>query len=187
MNTKNTLAQIPSAAEFAERIRKVSDDLLDIARDLVVALDAKPELMDELIAAGVNRELVNRLERLGRGQIHPRLVFSTTVGAVKLLALPLSAQTRALDNGIEVMEDDESTQRIIPVNEMTPAQARQAFNRGHIRSLQEQRTWLRAQKKKRGATAPTSADYRIYSDHVATYRPGRWPKKLLLQWLSEMK
>lgn len=174
-----------SATELAERIRNVSNDLLGIAHDLVMALDAKPELMDELDAAGVNRELVNRLERLGRGQIHPRLVFSTTPGAEKLLSVPLSEQSRALDNGIEVMEDDETTSRWIPVNEMTPAQARQVFHRGQIRSLAEQRTWLRSQKKKRGVAAPAE-DYRICSDHVITSRPGKWPKKLILQWLMEM-
>jgi hypothetical protein len=185
MNSNQSLDKIPSAAELAQRIRNVSNDLLGIAHDLVAALDAKPELAQELEDAGVNRELVSRLERLGRGQIHPRLVFSTTPGAEKLLTVPLSEQARVLDAGVEVMEDDETTTRNIPIHELSPEQARQVFHRGQVRSLAEQRTYLRARKKKRGVAAPTE-DFRVCSDHVITSRPGKWPKKLILQWLMEM-
>lgn len=185
MNSNQNLAKIPTAAELAQRIKTVSNDLLSIAHDLVAALDAKPQLADELEEAGVNRELIRRLERLGRGQIHPRLVFSTTPGAEKLLTVPLSEQSRALESGVEVMEDDEATTRNIPIHELTPEQARQVFHRGQIRSLAEQRTYLRDRKKKRGIAAPCE-DFRVCSDHVITSRPGKWPKKLILQWLMEM-
>jgi len=170
---------------LAQRIKNVSNDLLGIAHDLVLALDAKPELADELEEVGVNRELIRRLERLGRGQIHPQLVFSTTPGAEKLLTVPLSEQSRALESGLEIMDDDETTSRNIPINELSSAQAQQAISRGRIRTLAEQRTWIRDKKKK---VSPVSAkeDFRICSDHVITTRPGKWPKRLILQWLMEM-
>lgn len=185
MTSNQSLDKIPSAAQLAERIRAVSNDLLGIAHDLVAALDAKPELADELLEQGVNRELIRRLERLGRGQIHPKLVFATTPGAQKLLTVTLSEQTRALEEGVEVMEDDETASRNIPIADLTPEQARQVFTHGRIRALAEQRTWLRANKKKCPVAAPDEG-YRVCSDHIVTNKPGKWPKKLILQWLMEM-
>ena len=185
MNSNQNLSKIVSAPEIAERIRNVSNDLLGIAHDLVAALDARPELSDELIEQGVNRELIRRLERLGRGQIHPKLVFATTPGAQKLLTVPLSEQTRALDEGVECLDDDETSSRKIATADMTQEQARLVFTHGRIRSLAEQRTWMRANKKRQTISTPDEG-YRVCSDHVITTKPGRWPKKLILQWLMEM-
>ena len=181
MNSNHKLVKMPSAAELAGRIKNVGQDLLGIAADLVVALDEKPELANELIEHGVNRELIRRLEGLGRGSIHPELVFSTSPGAIRLLKLPLSEQQQALNQGTEVLDDDETTTRIIPVSELTREQAKQAIGK----SLTEQRTTIRKRKSKLAPVNGTE-DYRIAKDHVITSRPGKWPKRLILQWLSEM-
>jgi hypothetical protein len=180
----NSLVKIPSAQEIAERIRNIGTDLLGIAHDLVAALDAHPERFTELVEAGVNRELISRLEKLGRNQIHPALVFNTSTGGQRLLALPLSLQTDALAKGVEVLEADGTT-RHISVNELTPAQARQVFNRGSLRTLAEQRTFLNTVAAK---AKPTDSDitYRVYSDHVVVLKPGKFTKALIIQWLAEM-
>ena len=177
--------KIPSAQEIAARIRNIGTSLLEVAHDLVAAIDARPELVKELADAGVNRELLNRLEKLGRGQIHPSLVFNTTSGGTKLLALPLSEQTHVLENGVEILDADETSTRLIPVNELTGEQSRQVFQSGKMRTLAEQRTWLRDRKNK---LKPVDADatYRVFSDHVVVLKPGKFTKKLLLQWLTEM-
>lgn len=185
MTSNKSLGKPASAKEIAERISKISHDLLEVAEDLVTALDERPALAEELAGQGVNRELIRRLERLGRGQIHPRLVFATAPGALRLLTVPLSEQTQALELGIEVMDDDEEGVRKLPISDMSPKQARLAIGGGRIRSLAEQRTAIREEKKK-VVHVERDVDYRVHRDHVATSKPGKWSKALIIQWLAEM-
>lgn len=177
------LSKIPSAAEFAERFRNIKNDFLAYARDLAAALDVNPRLADELQQQGIDRGIVRRLERLGRGQIHPSLLFSTTPGGMKLLSVPLSEQTLALENGVEVLDTDENTTRNIPIHELNHTQAVQVLAGGRIRTIAEQRTWLRDHKP-----LPTErdSDFRVHRDYVVTARPGKWTKALILQWLGQM-
>lgn len=142
-----TLTSIPSPAEMAERIRKVGDDLLGISRDLASALDSNPNYAEELASEGIDRELIFRLDRFGRGEIHKSLVFATSRGAKKVIKLPLPEQIRSI-SGVEVLEPDGESHRAIPLHELTAKQAQQVFGSDHIRTLAEQRTWLDSRRSK---------------------------------------
>jgi len=186
-NMHNTLTKIPSAKDFAERITNIGANLLGLAHDLVAAIDTRPELVEELVEAGVNRELVNRLERLGRGQIHPQLVFNTSPGGKRLITLPLSEQNAVLNHGgVEILEPDEKSIRTIPLNELTAQQAGQAFHGGQRRSLAEQRSWLQVRKAKQLPPVDCTTGYKVTRDRVFITKPGGYSKKLILQWLTEM-
>jgi hypothetical protein len=176
------LTVIPSAAELAERIRNIGNGLLSVAADLVRAVDVRPETMDELIDSGVNRDLLRRLEKLGRGQISPRLVFA--YGHEKnLLALPLSSQERILDDGVEVLSPG-GDHRHIPVGQLSPAQCKQVFGPQGVRTLAEQRTWIDEQRAK--TAAPIEVDYQIHKDSVTILRPAKISRQLLVSWLAQM-
>lgn len=159
--------------------------MLSLATDLVATLNVKPQFAQELVESGVNRELIARLEKLGRGQLNPKLIFATNPGARKLVGLPRSDQDRALADGIEVMEDDEKTTRVLPVESLTTDQARKVFNKGRIRSLAEQRTYIIDQRKKAGFVV-SDREYRVTREYVITRVPGKWSKQLIIQWLAEM-
>lgn len=178
--------KLPTAAEIADRISKIGDDLADVAHDIVAVLDVNPKFADELQEHGVPREFIRRLELFGRDQVDRRLVFADSPGARKLLNLPLSEQKVALDEGIEILEDDGQDKRVIPVHELTPKQAQQAFNGTGKRTPAQQRTWLKEQKAKAMPAASYGKDYRVFKDTVETKVPGRWPKSLILEWLSQM-
>lgn len=178
----------PSAAsELAARLRSISEDILSLARDLVAAIDSNPSLPAELEDLGVNRDLIYRLERLGRNQIHRDLVFATSPGAIALLHQPLSVQEQGLNEGVEVMEHDEATIRRIPVNSLTRDQVRQVFIGDRFRSLAEQRTWIRCKKSQTTKIINSQEQFHVYKDRVTTFAPGTWTKKQILQWLIEMK
>lgn len=179
------LNKISTAPQLADRIRKIGDDLLEVSRDLANALDFNPKLADELQEHGIDRGVIRRLERFGRGQIHESLVFSTTPGGIKLITVPLSEQVSVITNGVKVLDDDEIENRNIPVHELSNRQASQVFAGGKIRTLTEQRTWLRKQKRKM-APVQKDVDYKVGRDFVSTTRPGKWSKQLILSWLVEM-
>lgn len=132
----------PSAVEMAERIRKVGEDLLSIAHDIAEAVDHNSAYVDELVAEGIDRNLIFRLERFGRGQIHRSLVFSTSKGAERALRIPLSEQEKAIKEGVPVLEPDGEGSRLIPLHELTAKQAKQVFALHTMRTLAEQRTYL---------------------------------------------
>jgi hypothetical protein len=179
------LSKIVSAAEIAQRIQTLSNDVLGLAADLVAALDVRPELTRELVQLGVNRGLIDRLEKLGRRQIDARLVFATSPGALRLLPLPLSEQELALRDGVEVLDADEVTTRNIPVNELTAKQAKQVFADGRQRTLAEQRTYIR-DKRKPVVPVDSVTAYRVERGRVVVLRPGCFSRQTILQWLTEM-
>jgi hypothetical protein len=178
-----SLKKIFTPAEFAQRIRNITTDLLGVAADLVESLPSRPNLAREITALGINPKLLERLEKLGLKQLHPDLVLATSPGAIRLGDCVPSEQALLLKSGAEVLEGDDI--RNIPINEMTTAQANQFFVNGHTRTLAQQRSWLINKSKK---TSPTdnSVNYSIHRDCVVIKKPGRFSKKLILQWLTEM-
>ena len=154
------------------------------AKSIALAFDARPELAAEMADMGMNRELIRRLELLGRKQIDERLLFETSCGGRKLIGLSITEQGQALSNGIEVLDMDEENTRNIPVRDLTPKQVTQVFHGANIRSIAEQRTFIR--ELKRNNAPIVHEDYRVQKDKVTTYRAGVWTKKMVLQWLTEM-
>lgn len=190
MNSNHNLSKLPTVAEMAKLISDFVADTTNRAKSvsetLVACLDAKPTFATELIETGVDAGLIWRLERFGRGQIHKQLLLSTTPGAMKLMTLTLSEQTRVFAEGVEVMDDDEKTTRIIPFNDLSRQQCKQIFAQGTVRNLTQQRTWIRDDKRKRIPETPEEG-YRVFKDHVVITRSGKWPKATVIQWLAEMK
>ena len=186
MKTMNTITRIPTSAELAASLRQIGDDLIGIARDLVAAIDTRPETVSELITIGINRELIRRMERIGRGQISQRLVLSNSASTKCLMSLPLSEQEAALDKGVEVLDGDETTLRHIPVHELSTAQVRQVFAGDRIRTVAEQRTFLRERSRSTAAAPELTRDYKVNKDCVAILRPCKVSRSLLAQWLAEM-
>jgi hypothetical protein len=181
--SSNTLSVIPSAAELARRIGNIATDVLSIAADLVAAVDVNPRILDEMVDLGINRELLRRLEKLGRGQISPRLVFSTTTGERRLHCLPLSEQEHLLDQGVEVL-GAEGDHRRIPVAQLSPAQCKQVFGAHGVRTLAEQRTWIEEHKPQ--PVAVLDRDYSVNKDSVTILRPVKISRQLLISILAQM-
>lgn len=185
-SSNSALVRIPTTEELLARFQQNAADMAETARLLVLALDTRPEIMDELEGAGIPREHLFRLERFGRGQLHPKLLFPVGLAERQLAQLTLSEQARALDRGVEVLDaDDGSEPRLIPVAELSRQQIRTVFCRGRIRTLAEQRTWLRAENAKRRTVAPLDAPV-VKHDYVITPRGEKITRATLLQWLSMM-
>ena len=185
MSSDQNLVKLLSAEEFSRRLTCVVDDMSALARDLVTAIDARPVIVDELIALGIQRDIISRFELFGRGLIHPKLFANESQVAKRLRRLPLSTQNRALEDGLEVLDDNETTMRLLPIEDLTPAQVKQVFAPDHVRSIAEQRTIIRTKKSKLGVAVPDK-DYRVYKDRVDTFKPGVWSKQTILQWLQMM-
>lgn len=145
----NRPVKIMTADDFVSRLSQAANALVEIATDLVAAIDTRPEIRAEILEKGISEVLVDRLERLGRGQIHPSLVLNSARWTSRVMKLPLSQQREVIEKGVEVLQPDEVSTRMIPLDALSSAQTFQVFrSTGEIRSIAEQRTYIQEQNKK---------------------------------------
>ena len=128
--------------DFRRESELLQNNIKQFASRFAHAIEARPELRNELLDAGYSAEFLNRLENLGRGRMTPTLMFAGFPAARRLQSLPLSEQERALKHGVEVIGEDGSEPRMIPASDLTASQCRLAFSGDRIASLAEQRTKL---------------------------------------------
>jgi hypothetical protein len=92
---------------------------------------------------GIQTEMLDLMENVGRGRIHPRLMFMPGPGPERLQRAPLSEQERILNVGVEVVRlvGDEIKTVVKPVNELTRFESEIALdsNGNTPRSQQEER------------------------------------------------
>lgn len=127
------------------------DAYMPAAQMVVALLDHNPHAREEFIKRGTPRQLIDDLERLGRGQMIPSLMFTTSTGARLAKRLPTSEQQIVIKDGVEVAEPNAKTDkehRVIKIEELTPSQAQQVFCGDRRRSLAEQRTYIAAKQSK---------------------------------------
>lgn len=187
MSSPNTsVEKVPTAREIMERLAAALNEVAQVAREMVRAIETRPELYRELIEEGLGENNLKHLMRVGSGQIIPALIEPKNYAQKQLTYFPPTEQARILQQGVEVMEPDEQTTRLIPINDLLPAQVRQVFHQGRYRSLAEQRSWLVAQKAKRAPRLPV-LDVVVRGQSVVIKTPGTYNKSQILQWLSEMK
>ena len=186
MNSKNALTRIPTAEEFKREILEtLATGFEAVGKKLVAILDVKPSFKQELMEVGFDSLTLDRLVALGKGEILPELLWNNRPAAIRLIALSIADQKNAVENGIEVLDPDETNVRRIPPNDVTLSQTHQVFDGARMRSAAEQRTWMRKQKSKLRPPEAV-ADFIVKKDCVIIRRPGRYSKRQLIQWFSEM-
>ena len=95
---------------------------------------------------GLSESTYISMEKIGRGQVDERLIFAGNNARRKLLSMPLSNQKQALDEGIEVLVDNNDVLRV-QVDNLNSNQLKQVFKGDHIRSIAEQKNYLCDRKK----------------------------------------
>jgi hypothetical protein len=94
---------------------------------------------------GVPTEMLDLMESVGRGRIHPRLMFMPGPGPERLQRAPFHEQERLLNVGVEVARivGDEIKTMVKPVAELTRSEAEIALDSGGNSSLQIQEERLK--------------------------------------------
>lgn len=174
---KSSLTKLPSAVEFWRAFR---DQNRASAQLYVQIIEARPDFRQESIEMGVSKSLLDAMERVGRDQWHERLLLAIGTQYNLLRKLPMSEQEKAINDGVEVLQADNTT-RTIPLDDLTPDQARQAIGK----SLAQQRTWLNDHAQPKGKRTPDQIVIQkakrqvIFHGHIITHA-------MLLQMLAEI-
>lgn len=127
-----------------------------------------------------------RLEALGNGSLDGRLLTAASIGAAALRRLPSTAQSAALDNGVEVLIGNGETLRI-QVDNLTPEQSRQVFASDHIRDIPAQRAWLETHAPQTARPALVEAPaWKVTGGKVQVARACSLTRLDLARMLAEM-
>ena len=133
-----------SGQKIASLIMAGIEAWLEAGKLLVEALDNGATLDDIVDSAGVSKDILARFEQIGRNNLYPRLLASTSPGARALTGCPFSEQKHYCHNPVKllVMHDGQPDTLLVPLDNMTTDQVKQVFCRGHIRDVAEQRAYL---------------------------------------------
>jgi len=164
--------------QFKLLVQQGVDAWVMAGKVLVKALKDNPEAYDRFLGEGITHAHLSKFERIGKGELEPRLLLNGSIGYLKLQSVPESQQRRALDEGVKVYEPSasgETTHRMIQAEELNAFQASQVFAPSGIRTVQQQRAYLaeRENRKNRTEAAKTVdlPDYTIKGTKV-TFKAG---------------
>lgn len=106
-------------------------ECLDEDRDATIAF---------MRARGVSDEFLDLIENVGRGRIHPRLMFMPGPGPERLQRAPMKEQERILNAGVEVarLVGDEFKKEVKPLAELTRVEAEVAIDSSGNVSVEKQ-------------------------------------------------
>lgn len=132
--------------KFGELIRNVGAGLEAAGKYLVEMLEDIPDAKRQILARfpEFSISLLNQLEAVGRGQLHPRLTMTANPGFVRLRGLPMSDQVRYMEEPVELLVEKDGVYDtlLVLVKDLTAEQAKQVFSADHIRTSGAQRAWM---------------------------------------------
>lgn len=179
---------------------KVNVDARETARRIVEKLDggilsAAAEYREYVQKGGDPWEL-RKYAKLGTGMWRTlddvacgRVDVRAVVLPPKLQAvtrrLPVRKQTDILDNGVRVALADGHS--VVKLTDMTNRQIRQVFFGGGIRTLVQQRAWLREQEDLKAACPEPKVPFEVKSGLLFVYRPWAFTAEDLKNILLQME
>jgi hypothetical protein len=166
-------------AHFGEMICGLGMALQTAGEYLVSLLDEDPAVKKKIQAKfpEIGMSVLNQLEAVGRGTLHPRLTMVSNPGFVRLRGLPMSDQTRYLEEPVELVleKDGEFDTLLVKAVDLTPEQAKQVFAADHVRDQGAQRAWLEGERAKAEVekrTTPIPDLYVVHRDGIVEFRAG---------------
>ncbi len=120
-------------------------------------LDNNPSGMSEITkASGLDETIIRRFYSIGRHELHPMILCSTSLGVQKLARCPYNEQERYLEEPISVQISG-GDKLNVGVKNLTKEQVKQVFSRDHVRTAPEQKAWMEAEQRKTELAAITKS------------------------------
>lgn len=143
----------------------------DAGKEVVRLLDIDQMTLEE-IAEKAQSDLITvnvlaQFERIGRGQVMPKLLVMDFPASKHLQRMPLSEQQRLLDGTVDllVIRDNGTDTLVVKARDLTKDQCKQVFSKDGVRSLGAQRAFIEDRRKKIPCSAASPA-WQIKSGRV---------------------
>lgn len=137
---------------FVKSFKDAGQALAETGRLLVKIVDTVPNGIDRLIdrLPGLSPYTVKFLLAVGRGQVLEQLCLSESPGVLRLRECDVAVQRRHIAEPIPLLiyEGGKTSHLLVSVFDMSMQHSKQAFGRGFVRTLEQQRQWMEGQKPK---------------------------------------
>jgi hypothetical protein len=144
MSKKDQAARV---GEFLQFLRQGVEMWVKAGEILVKLVEDDPKVFDLILQNDphINARLLYKLEEIGRRRLHPLLALGGGAGCSALAKLPMSQQERYLKEPVAlVVHTPQGKTDILQVRvqDMTPEQAKQVFDKDRVRTEGEQKAIL---------------------------------------------
>ena len=179
VSVKNLLAQLRSNLTiFADAIQTIGQLVVEL---IDVHKFTPKEIADKLDVANIGEDEIANMARVGRNQLHPRLLAADYAAAGALRWLTIEDQTQVLEaevvDVVTLGPKDEPVTQTIKLSNLNPVQVAQVFNvprlsNGRFASIRDaaaQVAWIEEQKTKRAikqAGKQSSAPWEIVNGNL---------------------
>lgn len=179
-----------------DKITALSEYLGSANRSMLLACEVLVDLIDNCSLSlpeisdkvGISCELLGKLERVGRHQMHQDLLFANYAAASCLKRLPYSEQKRCIEDGVKVLVPDgnggQSELTIPAVSSPSKRQCKQVFSKEGVRSLGAQRAYLLDIPPVLPAAI---ASWKMVRGEIIIPNPCTLGRKTLLRMLQELE
>lgn len=131
--------------DLAQSIAAINDGMLRAGEIMVDILDNHGFTLAGLHEKlGLSVEVLSQFERVGRHQMHHKLLNVSYAAVSFLKRLPYSEQDRCIEQGVEllVLKNGEPDVMMQPVTALSRKQCKQVFTKDSVRDLGAQRAFL---------------------------------------------
>lgn len=174
---------------FVVLFQRGYDAWIEAGKVVAAALEDDPDFADKVHAEHpeISVDTVYAFDRLGRKELHPKLLISDSPGAKKLRRLPYSLQEKCIDNPVPLLIKTEKGWEILnaSVFNLNSEQANQVFDADGIRPEAAQRTWLESKSSK--AIVQIDEAYRVSGRKLIVMQPCQFTAGQLARLLADME
>ena len=189
--TTSKLARIIECIQAGIEAWKTAGELLV---DLLDGGETLISLCDKINNPNFTPEVLGSFERIGRGQMHHRLMLASYPAARFISRLPYSLQEDAMDElqDLAVLSNGTIDTLKVATHDLSAAQCKQLFEDGGLRSIGAQRVYLEglaAKEEREKLIAKDKTPYIIGSrGHSIIFRQGvELDRRELLAAIAKLK
>jgi hypothetical protein len=156
---------------------------------VAAALEQDPEWAEKVHAAHpeISEDVIYAFDRIGRRELHPKLMLSDSPGAKKLRKLPFSIQQKHADAPVPVLIKSGGKIETLEVSvfNLTSDQANQVFDESGVRPVAAQRAWIEDRASK--AMVIVDEPYRVVGRTLVVMNPCKLTAKQIAGLLAQMQ
>ena len=152
MNNESVSNYNQAVGEISQLVLKGIECWCLAGEKLCGLIDKEPNVIERICeeVPFLSANVLRQLERIGRKQLLPELLFRDAPGFRRLQAMPFSIQKLYSKEPVEllVITDNGPDTLKVAVGDLTAAQAKQVFGEtGEVRTIPSQRAWLASQSR----------------------------------------
>lgn len=186
--TKQVIQQ--EVDRFVQLVHSGLESWIEAGKIVASAVDKDPDWVANVNKAHpeISEDTIWAFDRIGRNQLHPKLLMSNCPGAKRLRRLPYASQQKYADEPVELLVRNGGNWDTLNVSiyNLTPDQSKQVFGTDGVRTVPAQRAYIESEN---AATPPIQFDepFRVSGRTLVVVEPCKLTAKQLANILAQME